>query len=120
MLRFVDSFSKYLNNQNHRSTVRGSGRSSKRSLSYQNLESRCLLAGITFDVDTGNVLIEGDTTDDIAEVRIANDMVLVSLTGFADETFAVAEVSTLRFEAGLGNDQFSNFTSIPSLSLIHI
>ena len=120
MLRFVDSFLKYQNNHNLRSAnSRGGQRQTSRGLSYQNLEARCLLAGISFDLDTGGILIEGGTADDIAQVQLTQDgsMVLVSLSGFANETFAVSDVSTLRFEAGLGNDQFSNFTSIPSTVL---
>ena len=112
MLRFVDSFSKYQNKQNHRS----SRRPSNLNLSYQNLETRCLLAGISFDATTGVLLIEGDVSEDVSEVQLAQSgtMVQVSLTGFADETYPVADVVSLRFEGGLGNDQFSNFTSIPS------
>ncbi len=115
MLRFVDSFSKYPSNRNFRSADR---QRSGRQLDYQNLETRHLLASISFDSLTGVVLIQGDDLAETAQVDYSvttnEDNVTITLTGVANQTFATSSVSEVRFEAGGGNDFFQNFTSIPS------
>ncbi len=77
----------------------------------ENLESRDLLAGITFDA--GVIHVEGSANSDGARVTMVSPQeVSVELYGIAQQSFAASTVSGIIFIGHEGNDWFKNETSI--------
>ena len=85
-------------------------------LNYQQHESRCLLAGITFDATAGEVLIGGTEQADRAVVSQAGSTVTVTQEGFTTRTFNQSEVQRVRFVGLGGDDYFENQTAIRSFA----
>ncbi len=104
-----------LNSSKHSppSSVRPS-RKQLTGLSYQDLESRRLLAGIEFTASTGQVLIGGTDANDVAQVTQSGSTITVTQQGFGSRTFNVADVNSIFFVGLRGNDFFQNQTSIDS------
>lgn len=79
---------------------------------YQSLESRNLLAGISFD--SGVVTVIGTESNDISIVSVSSaTQINVSLNGFATQTFTTSAVSKLVFLGLGGDDFFRNQTNLP-------
>ena len=97
----------------------------KNALTYETLESRKLLAGITVESINGlsTLVIDGANSDDTAEVRLQNnDELLVTLQlGSASEsqTVPLDQVERIRFLGRSGNDTFTNFTDVDSAAFGH-
>ncbi len=101
--------------QNHSRGRRSSSLRGKQGLSFESLEPRCLLAGISFDSLTGIVTIDGSARSDSVRI-IANSKteLTVRFDGFQAQTFRVAQVSEILFYARTGDDWFKNETNIAS------
>ena len=90
-------------------------RRSQKSLArntFQTLESRNLLA--TISLTNGQLLLGGDTGDDVASVVASGGNVTASLTGVESMSFSAGSVDSIVFVGLGGDDQFTNETSIPS------
>ncbi len=85
-------------------------------IEYSSLESRELLAGISFDAATGVVLIGGTNGNDIAEVTQNGGLVTVTQNGFGTRRFSASEVANFQFVGLFGDDSFRNLTSIASFA----
>ncbi len=82
---------------------------------YQVLESRQLLAGITFDSGTGIITVEGTSGDDQVIVDLDSaTLVSVELVGVDFQTFDLTAATQVTFDAFGGDDEFDNRTSLPS------
>ena len=82
--------------------------------SFQQLESRELLAGINLDA-AGNLIIFGGSGNDIGQVTtISSTTVRAEISGLASQDFDLADVSSVTFLGLDGNDQFTNSTSLDS------
>ena len=86
----------------------------RHGLDYSALESRQLLAGISFDAATGVVLIRGTSGNDIAEVTQDGGLISVTQNGFGTQQFSASEVASFQFVGLFGDDFFRNLTSIPA------
>ena len=84
---------------------------------YAHCEPRQLLA--TIALNGSELLLGGNSTDDIATVSIAGDELTASLTGAETQTFPVADVTAIRFVGLGGDDFFTNETSLPSFAFGH-
>ena len=93
--------------------LRGRSRS-KSAVDYQEYEPRKLLAGVVFTAATGEVLIGGTNTNDVARVTESNDVITVTQEGFDTRTFDASEVNSIVFVGLRGDDFFENQTAIPS------
>jgi Ca2+-binding RTX toxin-like protein len=83
---------------------------------YEVFEPRQLLAGIAFDAAAGEVFIGGLATADVSVVSQSGSNLTVSLTGFASQTFNVADVNQVVYVGAGGNDRFTNSTATPSFA----
>ncbi len=92
----------------------GNGQNSR--MTFQMLEPRRLLAGITLENINGvaTVLIDGSLENDVAVVANVNDSTILVQLNDQLETFAVADVERIRFVGRNGDDLFTNLTSIDS------
>ncbi len=88
----------------------------RHGLVYSALESRELLAGITFDAATGVVLIGGTNGNDVAEVTQNGGLITVTQSGFETRRFSASEVANFQFVGLFGDDFFRNTTSISSFA----
>ena len=88
----------------------------RHGLEYSSLESRDLLAGITFDAATGVVLIGGTNGNDVAEVTQNGGLVTVTQNGFGARQFSASEVANFQFVGLFGDDFFRNSTSISAFA----
>ena len=85
-------------------------------LSYQQYESRCLLAGIVFDSLAGEVLIGGTQQNDRAVVTQDGNSVTVTQEGFETRTFNQSDVQRIVFVGLGGDDYFENQSAIRSFA----
>ena len=100
--------------------VSRSKRSQRRSrCHYGVLEPRMLLAGISFDSATGEVLVVGTNNDDTVLVTPQNNQVTVSLGNIEQQTFDASSVSAVRFRGLNGNDTFVNNSNLDSFAYGH-
>ena len=82
--------------------------------SFQQLESRELLAGINLNA-AGNLIISGGAGNDIGQVTtLSSTTVRAEITGVASQDFNLASISFVTFLGFAGNDQFTNSTSLNS------
>jgi len=88
----------------------------RRSLDYSVLESKELLAGISFNEATGVVLIGGTNGDDSARVTQSGSQITVTQSGFETRQFSASEVVNIHFVGLFGDDFFENSTSIPTFA----
>ena len=86
---------------------------SKTRFSYEELESKNLLAGIVLTA-AGDLVVFGGDGNDVGSVTTSGSTLTANITGVASEDFAVADISTVIFIGLAGNDQFTNSTSIDS------
>lgn len=100
--------------RSHRGRRKRPGR--KGSLQYGCHEPRCMLAGIQFDSTTGTVLIGGSSQVDVAQVDQTGNALVVTLQGFASQTFTADGVSRIHFVGLAGNDRFVNNSNRPSFA----
>lgn len=84
------------------------------SLNYQVCEPRQLLAGISFN--SGQVFIGGTPGNDVASINVSNGALVVSLTGFSDQSYSLSSVDEIRFVGADGNDRFFNNSPVPSFA----
>ena len=99
-----------VNSKIDRTTKRG------KSLNYQSFEPRRMLAGIDFNVATGELLLGGTNGDDVTSVTQSGDTVTANFQGFESQTFNVADVNSILFVGLRGDDFFENQTAIPSVA----
>ena len=96
-------------------------RKNSNSTSYESLEKRELLAGISIEAVAGRqtVVIDGTSASDVAEVRaLSNGQIEFSLNN-TTETFQRSEFERIRFLGRNGNDTFRNNTDISSFAAGH-
>ena len=96
-------------------------RKNSNSTSYESLEKRELLAGITIEAIAGRqtVVIDGTGASDVAEVRaLSNGQIEFSLNN-TTETFQRSQFERIRFLGRNGNDTFRNNTDINSFAAGH-
>lgn len=80
---------------------------------FERLAARQVLAGITFDITTLAVVIEGSGLADVARVDdLDATRIVVSLSGFPQKVFNLAAVNGIRFYGFGGDDSFFNSTFI--------
>ncbi len=89
---------------------RNSGQKANES-GYQNLESRQLLAGISFDSGTGVVTVDGSSAPDTVLVSPNGTQISVVLVGLQSQSFNASSVNEVVFTGREGNDFFRNDTS---------
>lgn len=88
------------------------------TLSFEKLEDRNLLAGISFDSGTGELTVSGGVNDDVGQItNLDASTVRVTLTGFAAQDFATSSVNKVTFIGFGGDDTFTNDTAIEGLLL---
>ena len=93
-------------------------RTAKSNLSFTKLETRNLLAGISFDAGTGTVTVAGDSQANIGSFTQVNlTTVQANLTGFESRSFTSALVNKVVFIGFAGDDRFTNATAIEGLLL---
>jgi Ca2+-binding RTX toxin-like protein len=97
-----------------RRTVRRKSKSSASQAAFQNLETRSLLAGITFDAGTGVVTVDGSIGNDVALITTAGTQITFSLTGVSNQNFQAAAVNEIVFFGRDGSDTFTNNSAIRS------
>ena len=91
--------------RNHSSTVTG----------YHSLEPRNLLAGISFDANTGVVTVMGSAIDDVSVVNSNEITGLTAVTlNDSSQSFATTTVSSIDFQGLAGDDEFTNNSEIDS------
>ncbi|MEM7453616.1 MAG: calcium-binding protein [Planctomycetota bacterium] len=84
------------------------------------LEPRQLLAGISFDVPTSKVHIDGTSGDDTSTIVQVNETSFrVSLQGFGSQVFDYADVSGILFRGFDGNDYVRNEVNVSSRLVGH-
>jgi Ca2+-binding RTX toxin-like protein len=83
-------------------------------LTFESLESKNLLAADVSLLD-GELLIKGTEKADQVVVSATRNEVVVT-QGETVARFAANKVVTLRFQGGLGDDQFTNKTALPSIA----
>ena len=82
--------------------------------SFQQLESRELLAGINLNA-AGNLIISGGAGNDIGQVTmLSSTTVRAEITGCESQDFSLASISNVTFRGFAGNDRFTNSTSLTS------
>ncbi len=87
----------------------------KDSLSYDRLEPKQLLAGITFQA--GILTINGSSGRDIAKVdQVDATRVQVKLNKLTPQLFNASQVKKIVFHGGAGNDEFRNNTGLASVA----
>lgn len=92
-----------------------SRRDSKAGLSYDQLECKNLLTGITLDPSTGILLIEGSLEEDHVFVSsLSETEIQVEFVDFETRTFARSDVISIRFNGRALDDSFTNDTDIAS------
>jgi Ca2+-binding RTX toxin-like protein len=84
------------------------------SLSFTSLESRQLLAGISFDAATGQVTVDGSAGNDVVRVMEDTGTTTVIFTGLETRSFDTANVSEIVFFGRNGDDWFRNDSSTSS------
>ncbi len=87
----------------------------KRNLSFENLEEKKLLAADISLSAEGELQILGSDQNDSVIVQQSSDAIQISING-ERVSFDNADVSSLYFEGGEGNDTFVNRTSLDSLA----
>ena len=117
---FIFTVTNSINSSGYRFVSSGTSRQLRRhdtpQLAYQTCEPRRLLAGIVFTAATGQVVIGGTNSADVARVTQSGDTVTFTQEGFNTETFNTSEVSSILFVGLSGDDFFENTTSIPSIA----
>jgi len=87
---------------------------SRTLFSFQQLESRELLAGINLNA-AGILVISGGEGNDVGQITtLSSTTVRASVTGVASQDFNVGDISSVTFLGLAGNDQFTNSTSLAS------
>lgn len=87
-------------------------------LHFESLESRQLLAGISFDAGTGEVTVFGDSGANIGLFKQINSTTYrASLSGIALVDYNVSDVNKITFIGFGGDDQFTNSTGVEGLLL---
>ena len=83
---------------------------------YELLETRSLLAGITFDLSTGIVTVEGTSGKDELRIEMeSSSEVSIDLKDIEEQIFEISQVTQITFEAFEGDDRFRNETAILSV-----
>ncbi len=95
-----------------RRSVRRPASPQSNQAAFQNLETRSLLAGITFDAGTGVLTVDGGSGNDVALVSTTGTQITVSLTGTSSQNFQAVAVNEVVFFGRDGNDQFTNNSAI--------
>lgn len=96
-----------------------SGSRRRSSNSYQQLETRNLLAGVFLDAASGELTVFGDAGDNEGTARIVGSNVRITSDAGVDE-FPTSDVSELVFIGFAGNDTYTNSTSIPARMFGHL
>ena len=103
------------NSKDTRSVVRNK-RKNKSGLSFEKLETRKLLASISFD--SGTVTVAGDSGNNVGSFSQVNSSTFrASLTGLSSQDFAASDVNRIVFIGFGGNDTFTNATAVDGLLL---
>ena len=117
MLRFVADLTQSFFVKQDRPTRR----ISKATVShqYQNLESRQLLASISFNASNGFLSLAGDDTADVGSVvqiisDVSSDVIYQAEINGMSQTFINEPITNIFFEGNDGDDQFQNSTNLPS------
>lgn len=110
--------SKSQRNKSRRNVSRspGSLRRRNRPLGYDVCEPRQLLAGITFNSATSQIIIGGTAAADTATVTQQNNTLTVTQSGFGSRQFNASGVSSIAFIGLGGDDVFRNRTSVSSFA----
>jgi len=92
----------------------------EKSLDFQQLEARKLLAGIFYDTTLRQVQIEGSESADRVLVSQPNvDTVKVEFVGLAVQEFAKLTISSIQFKGYGGDDYFQNNSDRRSFAYAH-
>ncbi len=93
--------------------------SRKNELQFVNLETRNLLAGISFDSTTGIVTVDGSNGPDAVRVTQTATNTTVVFANLDNQSFSNSQVTSIVFLGRSGDDWFRNDTSIDSLVYGH-
>ena len=102
-----------IHNQRKQTPRRQTRSDRNHNFEFQRLEPKCLLAGLSFDAETGVITVDGSSDPD--RVFISNDSpteIRVDFDGVAEQTFNRAQISEIVFYGGSGDDRFRNETNI--------
>ena len=84
----------------------------KPGLNFESLESKKLLAGISYDTNTGIVTIDGSSKADYVQIQqSAPQEISVVFSYVETKSFSAASVSEIVFNGRDGNDWFKNDTA---------
>lgn len=83
---------------------------------FQALETRQLLAGITWESASGVITVDGSSSADTVLVSTAGTQLTVAFSGVATRSFTTTEVREIRFFGRDGDDSFRNDAAVPSLA----
>lgn len=98
---------------------RGTKRRSSMEFQINELESRRLLAGISFDSVSGMITIDGTSQDDFVQLSQTGNDVKVTYHGVEQRTFSASSVTGVTFNGFAGDDWFRNATTFKATAYGH-